>query len=224
MSEQQKLHPLILTAAGAVVIACGVAVAHMAGWIGAPKTDAEQLAASVPAVVAVASAPEASIPAQLVATQVPAVAPVAEATPHPKPKHSTNQRATSNNQGQEYASNQAQPAKQVCAVCGRVASVQTVTQEGKSSGGGAVAGGVVGGLLGNQVGNGRGRTVATVVGAVGGALAGNTVEKHVRTETDYQVHVQFDDGNSRTYTYKEKPAFVAGDRVRASGETLVLDQ
>jgi outer membrane lipoprotein SlyB len=220
--SDQKLHPVIMAAAGAVIVACGVAVAHMAGWIGGSKTEASEIAASVPAVVAVASQP-ASVPAQLVAaTPAPTPAPVAAA----KPKHGSSQRATSHNKGEEYASNQqqAEPAKQVCSVCGQVTSVQAIKHEGESSGGGAVAGGLVGGLLGNQVGNGRGRTLATVVGAVGGAVAGNSVEKHVRSETDYEVHVQMDDGSNRTFTYKQQqPAFAAGQRVRVSGDSLVAD-
>ncbi|MBB5191564.1 outer membrane lipoprotein SlyB [Silvimonas terrae] len=221
--SDQKLHPVIMAAAGAVILACGVAVAHMAGWIGGSKTDAAEIAASVPAAVAVASVP-ASVPAQVaVATPAPTVAPAPVAAA--KPKHSGSQRATSHNKGEEYASNQPQePAKQVCAVCGQVTSVQAIKQEGQSSGGGAVAGGLVGGLLGNQVGNGRGRTLATVVGAVGGAVAGNSVEKHVRSETDYQVHVQMDDGSTRTFTYKQQqPAFSTGQRVRVSGDSLVAD-
>lgn len=217
--SDQKLHPVIMAAAGAVIVACGVAVAHMAGWIGGNKTEASEIAASVPAVVAVASEP-ASVPVAVAPTEAPVVAAA-------KPKHSNSQRATSHNKGEEYASNQQaqqQPAKQVCSVCGQVTSVQAIKHEGESSGGGAVAGGVVGGLLGNQVGNGRGRTLATVVGAVGGALAGNTVEKHVRSETDYEVHVQMDDGNTRTFTYKQQqPAFSAGQRVRVSGDSLVAD-
>ncbi|GGP27229.1 glycine zipper 2TM domain-containing protein [Silvimonas amylolytica] len=221
--SDQKLHPMIMAAAGAVILACGVAVAHMAGWIGGNKTEASEIAASVPAVVAIASEP-ASVPAQ-VAVATPAPTPTAAPVAEAKPKHSNNQRATSHNKGEEYASNQPapQPAKQVCATCGQVTSVQAIKHEGDSSGGGAVAGGVVGGLLGNQVGNGRGRTLATVVGAVGGALAGNTVEKHVRSETDYEVHVQFDDGNTRTFTYKAQPAFSAGQRVHVSGDTLVAE-
>jgi outer membrane lipoprotein SlyB len=221
--SDQKLHPVIMAAAGAVIVACGVAVAHMAGWIGGSKTEASEIAASVPAVVAVASVPASAPAVAAVATPVPTPAPVAAA----KPKHNGSQRATSHNKGEEYASNQPQPqepAKQVCSVCGQVTSVQAIKHEGQSSGGGAVAGGVVGGLLGNQVGNGRGRTLATVVGAVGGALAGNTVEKHVRSETDYEVHVQMDDGSNRTFTYKQQqPAFSAGQRVRVSGDSLVAD-
>ena len=218
--SDQKLHPVIMAAAGAVIIACGVAAAHFAGWIGGPKAeDTAALTASVPA-VAVAS----PVPVVAVAS-VPTAAPVAAAEPvkTASTKHHTGQRATARNEGTQYNNEPAQPAAQVCASCGHVTSVQAIAHEGSGSGVGAVGGGVVGGLLGHQIGNGNGRTLATVAGALGGALAGNTVEKHVRTTTDYVVHVAFDDGSSRSFNYKEKPEFNSGDRVRANGDTLLLN-
>ena len=54
----------------------------------------------------------------------------------------------------------------VCAVCGRIESVQAVQQAAPATGVGAVAGGVLGAVVGNQVGKGSGRTAATVLGAV----------------------------------------------------------
>ena len=220
--SDQKLHPVIMAAAGAVVLACAAAVAHFAGWIGGPKAeDTAALTASTP--VAVATPAPVMAAASIPATPTPQ--PVAAVEPS-HTKHHTGQRATSTrNEGTEYNNAPAaqQPVQQVCSSCGRVTSVQTVTHEGSGSGVGAVGGGVVGGLLGHQVGNGNGRTLATVAGALGGALAGNTVEKHVRTTTDYVVHVAFDDGSTRNFSYKERPGFNTGDRVRANGDTLSAD-
>lgn len=108
----------------------------------------------------------------------------------------------------------------VCNECGTVESVREIGQPGEGSWIGSVAGGVLGGLLGNQVGRGNGKTLATVAGAVGGAFAGREVEKHVRTDKQYQVTVRFDDGSVRSYTETSEPAVRSGDRVRASGNRL----
>ncbi|GAB7127367.1 glycine zipper 2TM domain-containing protein [Silvimonas sp. JCM 19000] len=226
--SDQKLHPVIWVTAGAVILACAAAVAHFAGWMGGPKTEDTNaaLVASQPAVALVTPLPQV---AEASAPVTPTAQPVAAATPAPAPvktastKHHS-QRATGRNEGTEYANNNAPTQNApVCANCGRVTSVEAVQHEGSGSGVGAVGGGVVGGLVGNQIGNGRGRTLATVAGALGGALAGNTVEKHVRTTTDYVVHVAFDDGSSRSFSYKEKPGFTSGERVRANGDTLSAD-
>lgn len=108
----------------------------------------------------------------------------------------------------------------VCNECGTVESVRETSQPSEGSWIGSVAGGVIGGLLGNQVGRGNGKTLATVAGAVGGAFAGREVEKHVRTDKQYQVTVRFDDGNVRAYTETSEPILKNGDRVRASGNRL----
>lgn len=98
--------------------------------------------------------------------------------------------------------------------CGKVVSVEAQQREGKGSGVGAVAGGVVGGLLGNQLGGGTGRTVATIGGVAGGAYVGNEVEKKSNAEIVHVVTVQMDSGDSRKFTYKQKPQFVVGDRTQ----------
>ncbi len=107
-----------------------------------------------------------------------------------------------------------------CTNCGKVIEVQTVKVEGKGSGLGAVAGGVAGGLLGNQVGKGSGNTIATLAGAAGGAYAGHQVEKKVKEKTEYQVVVKMDNGDKKQVRFAEKPAFIAGDRVKLENGTL----
>lgn len=107
-----------------------------------------------------------------------------------------------------------------CTNCGQVTDVREIKVEGQGTGLGAVAGGVAGGLLGNQIGKGSGKTVATVAGAAGGAYAGHQVEKKVRETTEYQVHVRMDSGETRQIKYTDKPAFLAGDRVKLENGVL----
>jgi outer membrane lipoprotein SlyB len=83
-----------------------------------------------------------------------------------------------------------------------------------------VGGAVVGGLLGNQFGRGSGRLGMTALGAVGGGFAGNAVEKHLRSETDYQVRVRMENGRLRYFTYRQAPPFQQGERVHLSHGTL----
>ncbi|HEY2628971.1 MAG TPA: glycine zipper 2TM domain-containing protein, partial [Usitatibacter sp.] len=112
-------------------------------------------------------------------------------------------------------------ASAACVDCGTVVDVQTVTQKGESSGGGAVLGGVIGGVLGHQVGSGRGNTAATIVGAGAGAYAGNEVEKNKNKVTTYVVKVKLDDGNSRTFNFSQPTSYQIGDKIRIHHNKLV---
>ncbi|MGN6315944.1 glycine zipper 2TM domain-containing protein [Trinickia sp.] len=116
---------------------------------------------------------------------------------------------------QPYAQPQQQPNAQqaYCASCGTVESIAAVRHEGHGTGIGAVGGAVAGGLIGNQFGAGTGRTAMTVLGAVGGGFAGNSVEKHLRSETSYQVRVRMQNGHLRYFNYREAPPFQQGERV-----------
>jgi outer membrane lipoprotein SlyB len=117
------------------------------------------------------------------------------------------------------APTQATPAAApVCANCGVVESVRTVTKKGQGTGVGAVAGGVVGGVLGNQVGKGNGRTAMTVLGAVGGGFAGNEVEKRARSVTVHEVRVRMDDGTLRTI--EQAGTAQVGERVTVQGNVI----
>jgi len=71
----------------------------------------------------------------------------------------------------------AKTAPVVCRECGTVESIESFTEKGQATGGGAIAGGVIGGIVGHQIGKGRGKDLATVAGAVGGAIAGHEIEK-----------------------------------------------
>lgn len=109
---------------------------------------------------------------------------------------------------------------------GRVVNIevlQTQTNGGPTSGGGAVAGGVVGGVLGNQIGHGSGRAAATALGLVGGALLGNAIEANNRAPRVYQsyrVSIQTDNGNYRAFDVSSPGDLRVGDRVRIDGNQI----
>lgn len=109
----------------------------------------------------------------------------------------------------------------VCAVCGRIESVQAVQHAAPATGVGAVAGGVLGAVVGNQVGKGSGRTAATVLGAVGGGYVGHTVEQRTRTQTVYEVRVRMDDGSVRRFTRAQPVPEGAPVRLQGKGFQLV---
>ncbi len=94
-------------------------------------------------------------------------------------------------------------------------------REGHSTGIGAIGGSVADGVVGNQFGRGGDRTAMTLLGALGGGLAGNSVEEHIRSETDYSVCVHMENGKTRYFTYKNPPPFSQGERVHISNGTLI---
>lgn len=122
---------------------------------------------------------------------------------------------------QPYAQPQ-QPSGQsaYCSTCGTVQSIAAVRHQGHGTGVGAVGGAVVGGLLGNQFGRGNGRLGMTALGAVGGGFAGNSVEKHLRSSTSYQVRVRMENGHTRYFNYRQPPPFQQGERVHIEHGTL----
>ncbi|HEX2567303.1 MAG TPA: glycine zipper 2TM domain-containing protein [Burkholderiales bacterium] len=205
MSEQaqtkSRIHPLMATAAVAVIILSAVAVAAITGYLpgsNAQKAD-EQAAMSQPQ-ANTAKTPQASAakPAQAAAqprTQVASAAPAhtAQAKPH-------------------------------CANCGVVQDVKEVELKGEGSGLGAVAGGVVGAVVGNQFGHGTGNTVMTVAGAAGGALAGNEIEKRAKTHKRYDVAVKMADGSMKTVSFEQQPTWRAGDHVKLENGTLAASR
>ncbi|KNA34649.1 membrane protein [Burkholderia pseudomallei] len=230
--QRQRLHPLVATAAGAVIVASLAATAAITGvFPKASSTNAQNaqtqaaLIASQPAVdtAAAASAVLAAQAAQQAAQQPQQT--VAQAAPKPTSHQTTrhHHKTSAAPQPPQYAQ-QPYPQQQqstYCASCGTVASIVPVRTAGTSSGLGAIGGAAAGGLVGNQFGRGNGRTAMTIIGALGGGLAGNAVEKQVRSETDYQVQVQMQDGSTRTFTYHNPPPFGQGQRVRVENGTLV---
>ncbi|MCA8272972.1 glycine zipper 2TM domain-containing protein [Burkholderia sp. AU30280] len=231
--QKQRLHPLIATAAGAVIVASLAATAAITGVFPKASSSNEQngqtqaaLIASQPAVdtAAAASAALAAQAQQQAAEQAAAQQKaLAQAEPKPAPRPATtHRRHTSAPQPPQYAQQPSAPAQAAyCQSCGTVVAITQTRTPGQSSGIGAVGGAAAGGLLGNQFGHGNGRTAMTIIGALGGGLAGNQVEKQVRAETDYQVQVQMESGATRTFTYHNPPPFGQGQRVRIENGTLV---
>lgn len=235
--QRQRLHPLIATAAGAVIIASLAATAAVTGLFpkagGAdaqnPQTQAA-LIASQPAVDTSAAASAAlAAQAQQQAAQQQAAQQAAlqqqqqqaQAAPAPKPAPKRVVQHRPAPQPPQYAQQPYQPQPSYCQTCGTVVAVVPMRTAGQSSGIGAIGGAAAGGLLGNQFGHGNGRTAMTILGALGGGLAGNSVEKQVRSETDYEVRVQMESGATRTFTYRSAPPFGEGQRVRIENGTLV---
>ncbi|RQV02563.1 glycine zipper 2TM domain-containing protein [Burkholderia cenocepacia] len=231
--QKQRLHPLIATAAGAVIVASLAATAAITGVFPKATSSNEQngqtqaaLIASQPAVdtAAAASAALAAQAQRQAAEQAAAQqkAAVAQAEPKPAPRPAApHRRHTTAPQPPQYAQQPSASAQAYCQSCGTVVAITQTRTPGQSSGIGAVGGAAAGGLLGNQFGNGNGRTAMTIIGALGGGLAGNQVEKQVRAETDYQVQVQMESGATRTFTYHNPPPFGQGQRVRIENGTLV---
>jgi outer membrane lipoprotein SlyB len=239
-TQPRRIHPLVATAAGAVIIASLAATAAITGLFpkassNGAQTDQTQAAqvTSQPSQQVVDSAapanpnayaqqqqPQAAQPTQAQApadaqTQQPQPAPVAAA---PTPAQA--QYAQQQQQSGQYAQ-QPPPQPAYCASCGTVVAISAVRQEGHGTGVGAVGGAVVGGLVGNQFGGGVGRGAMTVLGAVGGGFAGNAVEKNIRSTTAYSVHVRLESGKNRYFTYHEAPPFQQGERVHIENGALV---
>lgn len=227
----RKIHPLVATAAGAVIVASLAATAAVTGLFpkvsSTPSTNDQTQAAQVaqqsvptPAPVPAAPAPatnQAALQqqaeqsaAQLAAQQQATSAQPPQAAPQP----------VAPPQQPAYAQQSPPPHAAYCSTCGTVEAVSAVRHEGHGTGLGAVGGAVVGGLVGNQFGRGGGRTGMTLLGALGGGLGGNAVEKNLRSETDYSVRVHMENGRTRYFTYREQPPFSQGERVHIENGTL----
>jgi len=109
----------------------------------------------------------------------------------------------------------------ICHECGTVESIESFTEKGVASGGGAVAGGVVGAIIGHQIGSGRGKDLATVAGAVGGAVAGHEIEKNVKKVTRYRIALRMDDGTQQTLVLDAAIGVNVGDKVKIVDGMLV---
>jgi uncharacterized protein YcfJ len=241
VASGSKTHPLVIVAAGTVILLCIAAIASIMGWLpsagpanlpvasapppAAPPAEpaaAPQMQAA-PVTPAAAPAPQAK-PQVAVAPQPPAPIPESRYTPSqpvataPVPTY-----MTQGNPPQMAPAPVAAPAPEprpVCINCGVVSSISPIEKQGEGSGAGAVLGGVLGGVLGHQVGAGRGRDVATVAGALGGALVGNQVEKSNKRSVSYDVRVHMEDGSYRTVRYATEPGYRIGDKVRIENGRL----
>ncbi|MGF6761477.1 MULTISPECIES: glycine zipper 2TM domain-containing protein [Paraburkholderia] len=238
-TQPRRIHPLVATAAGAVIIASLAATAAITGLFpkassNGAQTDQTQAAqvTSQPSQQVVDSAAPANPntyaqqqqpQAQPTQAQAPADAQTQQPQPAPvaaAPTPAQAQYAQQQQQSGQYAQ-QPPPQPAYCASCGTVVAISAVRQEGHGTGVGAVGGAVVGGLVGNQFGGGVGRGAMTVLGAVGGGFAGNAVEKNIRSTTAYSVHVRLESGKNRYFTYHEAPPFQQGERVHIENGALV---
>jgi outer membrane lipoprotein SlyB len=115
----------------------------------------------------------------------------------------------------------AKASPEVCRECGVVEAIDSFSEKGQASGGGAVAGGVIGGIIGNQIGRGRGKDLATVAGVVGGAIAGNEIEKNTKKVTRYRIALRMDDGTRQQLTLDAANGVAVGDKVKIIDGALV---
>jgi outer membrane lipoprotein SlyB len=204
-NNHRSIHPVMVIAAVAVVLFCGVGSAAILGWL--PTSNAS---GTVPGA--------APMPGQLSAAPEPQVA-YNNAAPAPQSQ------SPAQNPDQDRAPEPvAKQAPTTCANCGVVESVRSVEHRPQASGVGAVGGAVLGGLLGNQIGSGHGRQAATVAGAVGGAVAGNHIEGNMKTTHTWNVVVRMDNGSKRTISQSSQPSWRSGDAVRVvKGQLRSID-
>jgi outer membrane lipoprotein SlyB len=221
----RRMHPLMTTAAVAVIIASLTAVAAITGVLPTSKatqgsTDPNVAAQSTTAAPGASTTPMALAgPGQTTQPNQAAPYPAQNVAPSPSPTHQPAYAERAPSAAPRYA--QTQPRPVASPYTGHVTSVTPITTQGKETGLGMIGGAVVGGLLGNQIGRGNGRTLATVAGAVGGGYAGHVAENHYSRDTQYRVNVRMDNGTSRSFTYKAAPGFQPGDRVHIENGTLV---
>ena len=227
-TKSYTTHPMLLIAAIAVILFCGVGIAAVMGWL--PKSGATMGPPVAEAPVPLGSH-ELGGPPPPPASYLAGQAPAGRAGDSAGYSGSGNagggapaerSPTESGPGGAGYAPAPAMaaaapperaPGPAVCRSCGVVESVRTITQRGEGSGLGAAGGAIVGGLLGNQIGSGSGRKLATVAGAVGGAVVGNQVEGNMKASTHYQVRVRMEDGKLRTIA-SSSANWQAGDRVK----------
>jgi len=110
-------------------------------------------------------------------------------------------------------------ANDICNDCGRVESVDTISDPTAQLLG-AIGGGILGAFVGNHIGQGSGNVVATAAGGAGGALAGNQIAANMNKT--WKVRVHFQNGEVHSFTFKEPPNLRAGDEVIRSGVGIVL--
>ena len=225
-----KIHPMMATAAAAVVVVSLVGTAAILGWLPSSQSNqAPGLDTSMPATPPATGTGAAGSPAtsSAAASSTAANAPAAPKTATPSRPRAVAQSPSPASPApgaamppQSAAAPMPPPAPAICADCGKVEGVRTVEQAAKPSGVGVLAGAAIGGLLGNQVGGGSGKTLATVAGAVGGGYAGNEIEKRTRKSVTYEVDVRMENGERKSFAYEAQPNWRAGDPVRVVNGTL----
>jgi outer membrane lipoprotein SlyB len=197
------IHPLVATAAVAVIVLAAVGVAAFTGVL--PGTSGKTASNAIP------EAPK---------VEAAKVVPPKAAEIRPVPAKTTVHRRAQVAAAPKVAPAPVPAAAPKCPECGVVEAVQEVEVKGEASGAGAVAGGVAGAVIGNQVGSKKTKTAARILGAVGGAVIGHQVEKNVRTTKRYDITVRMEDGTLRTLSQPQPPTWRAGDKVRVVNDTL----
>ena len=192
IQASKRIHPLVATAAVAVILVSLVGVAAITGVL--PNSNSSPVPREAETYASNTGTPQKNAP-----------------TAHVLPDSTAHSTTHSPAKQKEYDD---------FGVVESVRTVEHQAEKG--SGLGAAAGAILGGVLGHQVGGGRGRDVATVAGAVGGGLAGNEIEKRNHTTTTYEVRVRMENGNIRTFTPSTQPDWRAGDRVKIVGGTLAF--
>ncbi len=211
--QRPRLHPLVATAAGAVILlsVVGIGALVMNHSNATPSPYGAPIASQTP------PAQPSQAAAEPIAPKVthPAPAHVASSTPaYRRPATPSYDAPTYGPNAPAYGNPPALAQAAVCHDCGVVDSMHDIKVKAQGSGVGGIGGAVVGGLLGNQVGAGRGKALATIAGAVGGAFAGNAIEKTVRADVEHEMVVRLNDGSTRTFTQASPFAFGIGERVR----------
>ncbi|CUI04125.1 glycine zipper 2TM domain-containing protein [Massilia antarctica] len=221
-------HPLLIAAAVAVIVFCGVGTAAILGWLPASV-------GGTPARTELSEIDRAMLASKLQDTTPATLAPPDERDRRGQgdldQRERERDRAADRLAARERAALDNAPPLRTsaaprmaaaeaaqdsgwCAHCGNIESVREVTQRAQGSGLGAAGGAILGGLLGNQVGGGNGRKLATVAGAVGGAVVGNQVEGTMKATHGYEIRVRLDDGATRTFHQQSAAGWRAGDRVK----------
>jgi outer membrane lipoprotein SlyB len=205
---KNTLHPIMVIAAVAVVLFCGVGSAALLGWLPSSSAGGSALAplppSGAPSAAYNDAAPAGNLPLENSSNGNGYVQSGSAGTPG-------TQLAQSDNRAPEPMRDE-RPAP--CNSCGVVESVREVQQRAQGSGAGAAGGAILGGLLGNQVGSGHGRQLATVAGAIGGAVAGNQIEGNMRATHSYTITVRMNDGHIRTFHQSAQPQWRSGDPVK----------
>jgi len=228
----KKLHPLVATAATAVIVVSVLgAIVLITDKVAAYRSAATTADATGTAALSTPAPAETATPAEKPITAAP--------TSKPKTVHTTPKPKVPPTVVAQTASPQPPPAAvpavppdlavaappppPVCRDCGVVAGVRAVKTPGEGTGVGAVAGGVVGGLVGHEFGRGHGKDAMSILGVIGGAVAGHEVEKEVKATTRYEVDVRLDNGQLRTVTVPGDPGPIVGLRVRIENGQLIRE-
>ncbi|MEX0963955.1 MAG: glycine zipper 2TM domain-containing protein [Pseudohongiellaceae bacterium] len=111
---------------------------------------------------------------------------------------------------------------ELCSSCGVVLSITPVTEQGSSTGAGAVIGAVVGGVAGNQVGGGSGNDIATAAGVIGGAFLGNNIEQNRNATTWYDIVIEMEEGGRQSIAVQDPQNLSPGASVNVHGNNISL--